>query len=264
MPRYTTMQKTLGWIGTPLFLLASLITLLLWHPFISITRRCGPRLHGWWVCLGNGVLLQLLKVVGTRITIERLAPLPPPGPMIVVSNHQSFYDIPLLLWGLRERFPRFVAKLALGRGVPSVSSVLRLDGSALVDRSDPHQAIAAIKGLGKRVDANGWTACIFPEGTRSKDGVVKRFKPAGLLALLGEAPTAAVVPVTIEGSWELMRYRFLPVPFGVRVTVRIHPPIARTGDDKALVDEIEGVIRGALVGGRDAQRASFLPASKAG
>jgi len=185
-------------------------------------------------------------------------------PTIVVSNHQSFYDIPLLLWGLRERFPRFVAKVALGRGLPSVSSVLRLDGSALVDRGDPHQAIAAIKGLGKRVQSNGWTACIFPEGTRSKDGILRRFKPAGLVALLAEAPTAPVIPVTIEGSWELMRYRFLPVPFGVRVTMRIHPALARTGDDKALVEAIEGVIQGACEGGRTPHEPAITAASKAG
>lgn len=255
----TTTQKILGWLFTPIFLIASLITLLVWHPLIALTRRCSPRLHGWWVCLGNGLLLQLLKLVGTRVTIERGVALPPLGPTIVVSNHQSFYDIPLLLWGLRERFPRFVAKEALGRGLPSVSSVLRLDGSALVNRGDPHQAIAAVKSLGKRVTTNGWTACIFPEGTRSKDGVLRRFKPAGLLALLAAAPSAPVVPITIEGSWELMRYRFLPVPFGVRVIMRIHPPLPRSGDDKALVEVVEGVIRGAL-----AHQSENSPASKAG
>ncbi len=237
--------RALSWILTPLFLLVSLITLLVWHPIIWVTRRVNPQLHSWWVCLGNGCLLFYLKILGTRVRIEHLAPLPP-GPLVVVSNHQSFYDIPLLLWGLRERFPRFVAKRELGRGLPSVSSVLRLDGSALVDRKDPHQAIAAVKALGKRVASHGWTACIFPEGTRSRDGAVRPFKPAGLLALLAEAPQAAVVPVTISGSWGLMRSNFLPVPWGVRVTMRVHPAIPRVGDDKVLVETVEGLIRGEL------------------
>jgi 1-acyl-sn-glycerol-3-phosphate acyltransferase len=142
--------------------------------------------------------------------------------------------------------------------MPSVSSVLRLDGSALVDRKDPHQAIAAVKGLGKRVESNGWTACIFPEGTRSRDGKVRSFKPAGLLALLAETPHAAVVPVTIDGSWELMRYNFFPVPWGVRVTLRIHPALSRGGDDKAVVAAVEGLIRREL----DPSHRSVAPAER--
>jgi 1-acyl-sn-glycerol-3-phosphate acyltransferase len=228
---------------TPIFLVATLATLLVWQPVIMTTRRFLPWIHGLQVGYANGFLLLLLRLVGARIVIERLGEPLPEGPAVIVSNHQSFYDIPLILWTFRARFPRFVAKKELERGVPSVSNVLREDGSALIDRGNPRQAIDAIKALGTGVKTHGWTACIFPEGTRSRDGRVKRFKPAGLVTLLGETPGVPVIPVTIDGSWEIMRYGFRPVPFGVRIRVRVHPPLGRETDDSEVVERAEEIIR---------------------
>ena len=75
---------------------------------------------------------------------------------------------------------------------------------------------------------------IFPEGTRARVGELGRFKPAGTLALLEEAPETPVVPVAIDESWRLLQHNFLPVPWGVRVRVHIGAPIARqAGEDGA-------------------------------
>jgi 1-acyl-sn-glycerol-3-phosphate acyltransferase len=77
---------------------------------------------------------------------------------------------------------------------------------------------------------------IFPEGTRARHGELGRFKPAGTLALLEEAPDAPVVPVAIDESWRLLRHNYLPVPFGTRVRVWLGPPIARRqGEDPAVL-----------------------------
>lgn len=249
MRNTSPLRRLLGWITTPLFIVATLLTLIVWHPVIIATRHLTPRLHGWQVGCANGFLLVLLKIVGLRIVFERLGDDAPPGGAVIVSNHQSLYDIPIILWSFRHRFPRFVAKHELKRGFPSVSNVLREDGSALIDRSNPRQAVDAIKTLGQRVTARGWTACIFPEGTRSRDGTFKRFKPAGLLALLAASPGAPVIPVSINGSWEIMRHGFLPVPFGVRIRVRIHPPESRDGDDAALIERVEAIVRDDLAPG---------------
>lgn len=235
-----------GWLCTPLWFLATLLTLLLWHPVILLTRHIHPRLHGWWVCLGNGVLLLDLLLVGCRVRIRVEGELPVTGPVIFVANHQSYFDIPILLWALRRYFPRFIAKKELERGMPSVSTVLRGDGSALVDRGDPHQALLTIRSFGARVQRNGWAACIFPEGTRARDGRLKPFKPAGLLVLLGEVPTAPVVPVVIDGAWELMRHGFRPVPFGVAVTVRFLAPQRRDLPPEEISRAVEERIRATL------------------
>ena len=83
----------------------------------------------------------------------------------------------------------------------------------------------AIQKFGKTVEEHRYAACIFPEGTRARDGVMKEFNHAGLLALIRTTPSAVIVPVVIDGSWELMRYRMRPVPFGVRVRCTMLAPI---------------------------------------
>lgn len=89
---------------------------------------------------------------------------------------------------------------------------------------------------------------IFPEGTRARIGELGRFRPAGSLALLEEAPDTPVVPVAIDESWRLLQHNFLPVPWGVRVRVHIGAPIARhAGEDGvALLERVRDEIAGML------------------
>jgi 1-acyl-sn-glycerol-3-phosphate acyltransferase len=108
----------------------------------------------------------------------------------------------------------------------------------------------AIQKFGKQVEEHRFAACIFPEGTRARDGVMKEFNPAGLTMLMRVAPSATIVPVAIDGSWELMRYSMLPIPFGVRVKCTVLTPISRhEKSDKEVVRVVEDRIREALIGG---------------
>ena len=99
----------------------------------------------------------------------------------------------------------------------------------------------------------GKAICIFPEGTRAKDGVMKEFNVAGVMALARTAPSAIIVPVAIDGSWELMRYGMRPVPFGVRVKCTVLAPIA---PDEFPIKELSGVIEGRIRAVVDAGRQS--------
>jgi len=100
------------------------------------------------------------------------------------------------------------------------------------------------------------SAVIFPEGTRSRDGALGKFRRRGALALLEAAPDVAIVPVCIDQSWRLLRHNLMPVPFGVTVRVWIGDPIARRPDEdrEALLASVEEAIRDAL----DRQRAPAL------
>ena len=69
-------------------------------------------------------------------------------PLIIVSNHQSMNDIPPIIWYMRKYHPKFVSKIELGKGIPSVSYNLRHGGSALIDRKDSKQALVAIARFG--------------------------------------------------------------------------------------------------------------------
>ena len=125
---------------------------------------------------------------------------------------------------------------------------LRAGRHVLIDRGDAPQALAAIRELGGRVRAGRCSAMIFPEGTRSRAGALGKFKPAGTLALLEEAPETPVLPVAIDESWRLLRHNYLPVPFGTRVRVWLGAPISRVrGEDPiALLDRVRGEIDATL------------------
>src|SRR5207247_9379682 len=132
-------------------------------------------------------------------------------------------------------------------GPPSPPSNPGRGGHVLIDRGDAPAAVATIRELGRRVQAGGISAVIFPEGTRSRAGELREFRRAGTLALLETAPDVPVVPITIDQSWRLLAHNMFPIPWGVRVRVRIGEPIARRpGDATALVERVRGALPATL------------------
>ena len=244
------MRKAIGWLLTPLHLAAFVAVLLVFHVAQVLAWRFGYSAHKRVVDYLNLCVLASLKIVGTRIEIDCPHPLPKGVPLIVVSNHQSMYDIPLLGWTFRRHHPKYVAKVELGKGLPSISYNLRHGGSALIDRDDPRAAMRGIQKFGREVESHRYAACIFPEGTRARDGVMKPFNPAGLMALMRAVPSGVVVPVAIEGSWRIVRYAMRPVPFGVHLRCTVLTPIDRSQSDlRDVVALAEQRIRAALDAG---------------
>lgn len=232
------MQKAIGWLLTPLHLALFMVVLLIFHVAQVLALPFGYATHKRVVDYLNFCLLASLKVMGTRIEFRCEHELPTDTPLIVVANHQSMYDIPMLGWVFRNHHPKYVAKIELSKGLPSISYNLRHGGSVLINRSDARASMRAIQRFGKQVEKHQYAACIFPEGTRARDGVMKEFNPAGLTMLIRAAPSATIVPVAIDGSWRLMRYRMRPVPFGVRVQCTVLAPI---GQDEYPARDIAGV-----------------------
>src|SRR5207244_7378448 len=133
-----------------------------------------------------------------------------PQSSVIVSTHRRRSAIALPGDVCFTNFPTFASKRSLARRIPSVSYNLQRGGNCLIDRDDAEQALGAIRALGERVERNGVSAVIFPEGTRARAGALGAFKPRGSLALLAAAPATAIVPVAIDESWRLMRANFLP------------------------------------------------------
>ena len=243
------MRKILGWITIPFFAIAFLGSLVL---FEAIQRICyfgfGYKAHKRSIDALQLFLINSLRVIGTRFRTKRLKEkLPTDRPLIVISNHQSMFDIPVLIWIFRRHHPKFVSKKELGKGIPSISFNLKYGGSVLIDRKDREQATAKITELGEYIEKHNRTACIFPEGTRSRDGVMKTFKTTGIKTLLQHAPSALVVPVAISGSWELLKYKLKPLPFGVKYQTQVLPPIEPSNySADELVQMAETQIRKAL------------------
>ncbi len=250
------MARLLDWPATLVMAIVFGLVLVVYEPIQWIAKAFGKRPHDWVVaCLGT-TLVTVFRLTGLRLSIDRSPLVLPRTPYLIVSNHQSMFDIALLLHLFFTNFPKFVSKRELARFIPSVSYNLRRGGNCLIDRDDPEQAVVAITELGRRVETRGVSAVIFPEGTRARHGELKPFKPRGTVALLAAAPTTPIVPVTIESSWRLMQRNFWPIPFGVRVRVRIDDPIPRRpGEDlPQLVDEVRARIDAALTRMRAAPR----------
>ncbi|MCF8321882.1 MAG: 1-acyl-sn-glycerol-3-phosphate acyltransferase [Flavobacterium sp.] len=221
------MQKLLSYPLSVIYYLCFGLCLVLFHPIQWICLNVfGYQVHKKSVDYLNFLLLRCTNLVGTTYTFTNRESIPKNVPLIFVSNHQSMYDIIAMIWYLRDFHAKFVSKAELGKGIPSVSYNLRHGGSVLIDRKDPKQAIPIIKGLGEYIDKNTRSAVIFPEGTRSKDGKPKEFAQTGLKILCKNAPSAFVVPITINNSWKMVKFGFFPVGLGNHLTFTVHKPIS--------------------------------------
>lgn len=242
------MKKVLSYLLSPLYLLLFGLTCIVFHPIQVVCRWIGGyQLRKKSVDIMNFILVYGLVILGSRIRFKGFEKLPKGRPFIIVSNHQSTLDIPAIVWGFRKYHPKFVSKIELGKGIPSISYNLRHGGSALIDRKNPRQAVMEIMKLGKHIEKENYSASIFPEGTRTKTGNVKRFQHAGIASLLKYAPSALIVPLVIDGNYELTKNGYYPLSIGVPLTYTILPIIDPKGRDvKEMTEEVESRIKGVL------------------
>lgn len=233
------MRLLRSWAGTAAFLPVFGAILLVFDPAQRIARLFGQRPQEYVAGALQVALVAAFRLCGTRLDAERAPGFVSGRSYVVVSNHQSLFDIALLGALLFWSFPKYVSKRSLGRGIPSISYNLRRGGHVLIDRTDPASAVATISALGRRVQAGGVSAVIFPEGTRSRAGELREFRRTGTLALLEAAPDVPVVPIVIDQSWRLLAHNMFPIPWGVRVRARIGEPIMRhPGDAEALIERV--------------------------
>jgi 1-acyl-sn-glycerol-3-phosphate acyltransferase len=177
----------------------------------------------------------ILKTCGIRIEIEGMAHLAGIGPCVLVSNHQSFFDI-FAICACMPGEPRFVAKQELEK-IPVIGFTMRRSGHIFIDRARGGQAIRnAIKSA-----REGYSIVVFAEGTRFSDNRVHPFNDgAAWLAIAAGLPC---VPVAISGS-----ARFFPrgariVRPGQTMRIAIGQPIEtaelRSADRQALTSRLE-------------------------
>ncbi len=222
------------------------LTLLVFHPILWVSYN----LSGYGALKKNADFLQFclmrcLNVLGTRFTFTNSYNIDKKQPVIIIANHQGTYDISPIMWHMRKFHPKFISKIELGKGIPSVSYNLRNGGSLLIDRKKPIQSIKAIKEFSNYIEKNKYAAVIFPEGTRSKNGEPKSFQTFGLLTLFKGIPSAIVVPITINNSWKTTRYGKFPMGLGTHITFMVHKPIniANFADKEELINSIETTIK---------------------
>lgn len=223
------------WWRTVFFLMpaVSLYTIVLGSlsllsSLIDRTGDLGHRCARAWAQL-------ILKTTGVRVEVSGLELLDVRCSYVLAANHQSIYDIPILFASVPLQL-RIVAKASLGR-VPFLGWHLLRTGHLLVDRRNPGAGIVAKM---RRLVSESHSLIVFPEGTRSVDGRVTRFKKGSfLVAIDAQLP---VVPVSIAASRHVMKKGQLMVsPATVQLT--IHAPVSTAGVNRGGVGAFAEGIR---------------------
>jgi 1-acyl-sn-glycerol-3-phosphate acyltransferase len=243
------MNKILGYIFSPLHYLVFGLLLAIFHPIQWLSLKLGGyKAHKISVDILNFFLMSSLYLLGTRITFTNNQKLPTDRPIIFIANHQSLYEIPPLIWFLRKHHAKFISKIELTKGSPSISFNLKYGGGANIDRKDSKQAVGEIIKLGRRMKENNWSAVIFPEGTRSRNGHPKTFHVGGIATLIKKAPNALLVPIAVTGSWKIVQYGKFPLSFGEKMKLTVLKPIEAGGTPmEELVLQAENSVRESML-----------------
>ena len=239
----------MSYILSALYWVAFGLLLVIFHPIQYVALKIGGySAHKRAVELLNIGLLNCIRIVGGKFTFIKHAEIPEGVPIIFASNHQSMMDIPPFVWYCRKHHPKFVSKIELGKGIPSVSFNLRHGGSVLIDRKDGKQALRALLDFGKYLAKNNYSAVIYPEGTRSKTGKPKRWSENGLKMLIKTCPNAFIVPVSINNSWKINKHGSYPIDLGIKVTIESHAPVAISSMPfEELIKKVEQTVNSGII-----------------
>jgi 1-acyl-sn-glycerol-3-phosphate acyltransferase len=189
-------------------------------------------LWAWWI----------LATTGIRVTAIGLDKLEAGQSYVFIGNHNSFYDIPIVFAHVPHQL-RIIAKESLGR-FPIWGWHLARTGHILVNRKQPGST--TLRKVRALMDA-GISLIVFPEGTRSEDGTVGRFK--GGIFLLAIQSGLPIVPVSISGTRHVMpKHRLMTCPAAVKLVV--HDPIRTTGlttdAARALAEQVHAIVASAV------------------
>lgn len=187
------------------------------------------------------VVVRLGMVLAFRIRYTGTESVPPKGGILVVSNHQSHLDPPLIGAGFPRRM-NFLARQTLFRSA-AFARLIRSLNAIPIDREGG--GMAGMKETLRKLK-RAEVVLIFPEGTRCHDGEIAPFRPG--FATLATRASAAIVPATIEGAFHAWpRTRNYPIPR----TIHVHfcPPIPpeelKDRSEEEIVREVESRVRDA-------------------
>lgn len=200
---------------------AALETAKISWPAVREARRgtitpafCDEKLRSW--------SHQLLRRVHAQVVTEGAEKIQPGQSYIVISNHQSMYDIPALFMGLPLSL-RMAAKAELFR-TPLWGPAMQAAGFIKIDRKSPAKAYEALGAGGLKLRAQNTSLYIAPEGTRSHDGTVGEFKRGAFrIAQQMELP---ILPVALEGARFIHEKGASKVRHGQTIKLMVLDPIS--------------------------------------
>lgn len=186
----------------------------------------------------------LLRFGPVRLDVEGRERIDPSRAYFFAANHESWVDIPALFAALPLPV-LFLAKRELAR-IPLIGRYMKAMGMVYVDRTDRKESVRSVGEAGARL-REGWSILSFPEGTRTKDGRLQRFKTASFAAALEAG--VPVVPVALEGPARILSRDGFRARSGV-IKVAIGEPIStiglNRGDRGELARQVQREVEGLL------------------
>ena len=183
---------------------------------------------------------SILFVSRTKVTVNGLANIDPTQSYVYMSNHQSNFDIPVLLAYLPVQF-RWLAKAELFK-IPIFGRAMRGAGYVKIDRFNQEAAFESLNEAAEKMK-NGVSVMIFPEGTRSRDGKIRPFKKGGFVMAVDAG--VPIVPVVLKGTWTLMDKSSLKINTG-EVSLNLKAPIATTDYTRENKDDLVKSVRAVI------------------
>ncbi len=184
---------------------------------------------------------QVVKDIRADVAVTGRENIPDNGPVVFVSNHQSFADIPVLVSILDKFQTGFVAKQSLEK-LPLYGQWADLVRCVFILRESPRESLKAMK-KGIEYIEQGFSMAIFPEGTRSRGGKMAEFKKGSMK--LATIPGVPIVPIALNGTYAI--YEETGVFKKAKVEVKILPPVNTKDiskeEEKELASTLENLIR---------------------
>jgi len=200
-------------------------------------RVCDRRLDSW--------SKRLLEVARVQLETTGRQHIVPNESYVVMSNHQSHFDIPVVFQALGIPV-RMVAKKELFR-IPIMGRAMRYSGFIEVDRSRHAKAIRSLAKARERLEQDRTSVWIAPEGTRSTDGNVGKFKRGGFHLAVDAG--LRILPVAVDGSFRIHRAGSTHVHKHQVVKVAIRPPIDAPAFGRSQSDELMQAVRSSILAG---------------
>ena len=184
---------------------------------ISIFDRYSPLIYKGVTRTWSKAILIAANIHAEVSGIENIKP---GASYIIISNHQSHLDIPVLVYNLPLRLT-FLAKKELFK-IPFFGWGMQAAGILKIDRSNKSKAIQTLKNAERIIVEKKFSVIAFPEGTRSNDGKIHEFKKGSFVLAIGTG--LWVLPVSIKGTYDVLPKKKIRIRPG-RVKIKIHEPI---------------------------------------
>jgi 1-acyl-sn-glycerol-3-phosphate acyltransferase len=186
---------------------ADVIQRLVVAPWVKLRPTARIPVLGRWIKIMAWVVTRPVAFIG-GCTIPRPDGIVPTEPgMLILMNHQSLFDIPLVVQTVAEGYPRIVTRERYSKWIPLISQMVRLYQYPVVDPTANREVMrASLEELGRTAQATDVPLGKDHEGTRTKDGEIGHFKRGGLTRILASRPWTVYVFVA-DGFWKTARYK---------------------------------------------------------